>query len=66
MSRNAAMLLIMTGASCMSFVGLVMRLLETEDGMVILFYRSMTLAAMVALVACPAPQAGPAGLSGKP
>ena len=52
MSRNAAMLLIMTGASCMSFVGLVMRLLETEDGMVILFYRSMTLAAMVALVAC--------------
>ena len=52
MSRNAAMLLIMTGASCMSFVGLVMRLLDTEDGMVILFYRSMTLAAMVALVAC--------------
>ena len=48
MSRNAAMLLIMTGASCMSFVGLVMRLLDTEDGMVILFYRSMTLAAMVA------------------
>ncbi|HAL75228.1 MAG TPA: hypothetical protein DCM70_01190 [Rhodobacteraceae bacterium] len=42
----------MTGASCMSFVGLVMRLLDTEDGMVILFYRSMTLAAMVALVAC--------------
>ena len=35
MSRNAAMLLIMTGASCMSFVGLAMRLLDTEDGMVI-------------------------------
>lgn len=52
MSRNTAMLSIMLGATCMSFVGLVMRLLETTDGMVILFYRSITLAAMVALVAC--------------
>jgi len=52
MSRNLAMLLIMMGATCMSFVGLMMRLLETTDGMVILFYRSITLAGMVALVAC--------------
>ena len=52
MSRNTAMLLIFAGATCMSFVGLLMRLLETTDGMVILFYRSITLAGMVALVAC--------------
>ena len=52
MSRNKAMLLIMTGASFMSFVGLLMRLLETTDGMLILFYRSITLAGMVAVVAC--------------
>jgi len=52
MSRNKAMLLIVTGASFMSFVGLLMRLLETTDGMLILFYRSITLAGMVALVAC--------------
>ena len=52
MSRNTAMLLIVTGASFMSFVGLLMRLLETTDGMLILFYRSITLASMVALVAC--------------
>ena len=52
MTRNTAMLLIITGASFMSFVGLLMRLLETNDGMLILFYRSITLAGMVALVAC--------------
>ena len=52
MSRNYAMLLIIAGATCMSFVGLLMRLLETTDGLVILFYRSITLAGMVALVAC--------------
>ena len=52
MTRNRAMLLIVTGASFMSFVGLLMRLLETTDGMVILYYRSITLAGMVGLVAC--------------
>lgn len=52
MSRNKAMLLIVAGASFMSFVGLLMRLLETNDGMLILFYRSITLAGMVAVVAC--------------
>jgi drug/metabolite transporter (DMT)-like permease len=52
MSRNVAMLLIIAGATCMSFVGLLMRLLETTDGMVILFYRSITLAGMVGVVAC--------------
>lgn len=52
MSRNAAMLIILLGGSCMSFVGLIIRLLETNDGMLILFYRSITLAGVVALVAC--------------
>ena len=52
MSRNKAMLLVVSGASFMSFVGLLMRLLETTDGMLILFYRSITLAGMVAVVAC--------------
>lgn len=60
MSRNTAMLLVMTGASCMSFVGLIMRLLETDDGMLILFYRSITLAGMVGLVACLRRQQSPA------
>ena len=52
MSRNTAMLLVIAGATCMSFVGLLMRLLETTDGMVILFYRSITITGMVGLVAC--------------
>ncbi|MCH2554406.1 MAG: EamA family transporter, partial [SAR116 cluster bacterium] len=52
MTRNRAMLLIVTGASFMSFVGLLMRLLETTDGLLIQFYRSITLAGMVGLVAC--------------
>ena len=50
MTRNRAMLLIVTGASFMSFVGLLMRLLETTDGMLILFYRSITVAEV--LVGC--------------
>ena len=52
MSKNAAMLLILLGGSFMSFVGLIMRLLETSDGFVILFYRSISLAAIVGIVAC--------------
>lgn len=52
MSKNAAMLLILLGGSFMSFVGLIMRLLETNDGFVILFYRSISLAVMVGIVAC--------------
>ena len=37
MTRNRAMLLIVTGASLMSFVGLLMRLLETTEVMLLLF-----------------------------
>lgn len=36
----------------MSFVGLIMRLLETNDGFAILFYRSISLAVIVGVVAC--------------
>ena len=36
----------------MSFVGLLLRLIESADGFQILFYRSLALAAMVVFVAC--------------
>ena len=52
MSRNKAMLLIVTGASFMSFVGLLMRLLEDNRRHADPVYRSITLAGMVAVVAC--------------
>ena len=52
MTKNAAMLLILFGGSCMSFVGLIMRLLETTDGPLILFYRSIGLVLIVGAVAC--------------
>lgn len=52
MTKNKAILLILLGGSCMSFVGLIMRLIGTDDGLVILFYRSISLAAIVAVVAC--------------
>ncbi len=52
MTKNAAMLLILLGGTFMSFVGLMMRLLETTDGLVILFYRSIGLVLIVGTVAC--------------
>ena len=52
MTKNAAMLLILLGGSCMSFVGLMMRLLDTTDGPLILFYRSIGLVLIVGTVAC--------------
>lgn len=52
MSHNKAIAIILLGGSFMSLVGLVMRLMETDDGMVILFYRSISLSAMVMTVAC--------------
>ena len=52
MAKNAAMLLILLGGTCMSFVGLMMRLLETTDGPLILFYRSIGLVLIVGTVAC--------------
>ncbi len=52
MNRSAAALLVLGGATCMSFVGLLVRLMEQADGFQILFYRSYALAAAVAVVAC--------------
>ena len=59
MSKAQAMGLILLGATFMSFVGLLMRLIEAADGFQILAYRSITLAGMVALVACLRRRVGP-------
>lgn len=60
MTKNTAVLLILLGGSFMSFVGLLMRLLDTGDGLVILFYRSMSLALIVGIVACLRRRSSPA------
>ena len=52
MSKKHAVLLILTGGTFMSFVGLYMRLLSQADGFQILFYRSLSLCFMVGLVCC--------------
>ena len=52
MSQTRAILLVLSGAVLMSFVGLILRSMEAADGFQILFYRSMALAAAVAVVAC--------------
>jgi DME family drug/metabolite transporter len=52
MTRPRAILLILAGGTAMSFVGLMMRLMETSGGFQILFWRSISLAAMVLLVGC--------------
>lgn len=52
MTKRSASLLILLGGTCMSFVGMLMRLVDVADGFQILAYRSMSLSLMVALVAC--------------
>ena len=52
MQKQSAMLLVLLGGSCMSFVGLCMRLIDAADGFQILMYRSLSLCAIVALVCC--------------
>ena len=52
MAKKHAVLLILTGGTFMSFVGLYMRLLSQADGFQILFYRSLSLCFMVGLVCC--------------
>ncbi|SMC11564.1 EamA-like transporter family protein [Roseovarius aestuarii] len=52
MTRTHATAIILLGATFMSFVGLLMRLIDGADGFQILAYRSISLAGMVALVAC--------------
>ena len=52
MLKKHAVLLILTGGTFMSFVGLYMRLLSHADGFQILFYMSLSLCFMVGLVCC--------------
>ena len=52
MRKKTAILIILLGGTFMSFVGLYMRLLTQADGFQILFYRSLSLCAIVALVSC--------------
>lgn len=52
MTRATAILLVLSGASLMSFVGLILRLIETADAFQILTYRSLALAAVVLVFAC--------------
>jgi len=50
MSKKNAVMLILLGGTFMSFVGLYMRLLTDANGFQILFYRSLSLCAIVGLV----------------
>lgn len=52
MTKTQATGTILMGATFMSFVGLLMRLIESADGFQILTYRSITLAGMIAVMAC--------------
>lgn len=52
MPRTMAISLVLTGGVLMGMVGLILRLIEDADGFQILVYRSISLAAMVMLVAC--------------
>ena len=52
MTKRNASFLILLGGICMSFVGLLMRLIDTADGYQILMYRSVSLSLIVALIAC--------------
>ncbi|MEL0142405.1 MAG: EamA family transporter [Alphaproteobacteria bacterium] len=52
MTRPIAMIFVLAGASFMSFVGVLMRLLHDATGFQILFYRSISLTLMVLAVIC--------------
>jgi len=52
MTRPIAMIFVLGGASFMSFVGVLMRLLDDATGFQILFYRSLSLTLMVLVVVC--------------
>ena len=53
--------MVLFGATLMSFVGLILRLIESADAFQILVYRSLSLAAIVLLVACIRRKSSPAG-----
>ena len=50
MSRLSALYLTLAGATCMSFVGLLIRLIKEADGFQILFYRSLGMSAIILLI----------------
>ena len=50
MSRISALYLTLAGATCMSFVGLLIRLIKEADGFQILFYRSLGMSAIILLI----------------
>ncbi len=52
MTRKAAVLMILLGGTFMSFVGLLLRLIDQADGFQILTYRSIALCIAVATVSC--------------
>jgi drug/metabolite transporter (DMT)-like permease len=52
LTRARAIFLVLAGATLMSFVGLLLRLIENADAFQIMVYRSVSLAAMVAVFAC--------------
>jgi drug/metabolite transporter (DMT)-like permease len=52
MTKRNASFLILTGGTCMSFVGLLMRLIDNADGYQILMYRSISLSLIVAIIVC--------------
>ena len=52
MGRHQAVVLILTGAIAMSFAALFIRLIDQADGFQILTYRSLSLAGMIATMAC--------------
>ncbi|MEM9279667.1 MAG: DMT family transporter [Pseudomonadota bacterium] len=64
MTRPVAISLVLFGATLMSFVGLVLRLIESADAFQILVYRSVALAAIVLLVACLRRKSGPVSFLG--
>ena len=52
MKKISAVYLTLLGATCMSFVGFLIRLIDNADGFQILFYRSLGMSAIILLVAC--------------
>jgi len=59
MTRPLSISLVLLGATLMSFVGLLLRLMESADAFQILVYRSFSLAAIVLVVACLRRKSGP-------
>ena len=52
MTKNQAIITILSGSVFMSFVGVLLRLLEAANGFQVLFYRSFGLALIVFIFIC--------------